>query len=243
MNTKQQRQLAWGGLPGGCARRGGGPWVDVGRRRLRRVVGRSCHSAPRPGRGGRNSRDLPGVFSATMPDQTRMSPTLYDVRRGDDGLLRTEEQGVLPAGPWHAEPDRADLEHAGLPCLLLRHDHGHWCGYVGLPDDHPWSGIDFSDLDAIHESRESWVGLPEVHGGVTWNRGCDDLRSRRVSRHWVGFDCGHMASGDLVLSPRSFLEISARGEYRTLAYARVEVEKLAAQAARVGGLTCARGEV
>lgn len=51
-----------------------------------------------------------------------------------------------PAGPWDYEPDRDTWtdEATGLPCVAQRAGTlGHWCGYVGLPDDHPLHGCDY----------------------------------------------------------------------------------------------------
>lgn len=90
-------------------------------------------------------------------------------------------------GPWDNEPDRADWEHAGLPCFALRNQHGNWCGYAGVAQGHPLYGVPYTneavDLD--------------VHGGLTYSAACrppichvpkpgepDDV-------WWFGFDCGH----------------------------------------------------
>src|SRR6476660_6887412 len=51
-------------------------------------------------------------------------------------------------GPWMAEPDRVDFVHSGLACLALRHPHhGNWCGYVGVPCEHPAYGRAYEDVD------------------------------------------------------------------------------------------------
>ncbi len=51
---------------------------------------------------------------------------------------------------------------------------GHLCGYLKVPDGHPWLGLSYSDIDCC------------VHGGLTFKED-----------NWVGFDCAH--AGD---SPR-----------------------------------------
>lgn len=154
--------------------------------------------------------------------------SIYALRRDGQGRLCSDEQGVLPEGPWHAEPDREDFTHAQLPCLLLRDDGGgQWCGYVGIPDDHPWFAVDLHALDAAASLQIS------VHGGVTWGGDADALRPREQARRWVGFDCGHVGLEDQVLSPRSISRLPGRS-YRDLAFARAELQQLAEQVAAAG---------
>lgn len=160
------------------------------------------------------------------------------VHRDPSGRLCVDGE-VLPDGAWHAEPDRVAFSHAGLPCLLLRGNRGgNWVGYVGLPDAHPWA-VDWANLDFDADLQR-----PRVHGGITWGAGSDDVRPADLSRHWIGFDCGHLGSGDLIpvlaaSRGKRFggAEIfgAAFGEltYRDLAYARAECASLAEQAARI----------
>lgn len=119
-------------------------------------------------------------------------------------------------GPWQDEPDRIDFKHAGLPCLMLRHDMtGNWCGYAAVPPGHPLHGKPYDDADV------------DVHGGLTYAGLCrgdicyvpepgepDDV-------YWFGFDCAH--AGDF--SPgleAQLLSISAIVELRRTKYANLE---------------------
>jgi len=56
---------------------------------------------------------------------------------------------------------------------------GHRCGYVKLPEDHPWYGKHYDDIDV------------RIHGGLTFAGelacGCSELDSG----FWIGFDCAH----------------------------------------------------
>jgi hypothetical protein len=52
------------------------------------------------------------------------------------------------------EPDVWSGEHIGFPIFARRNGMGVWCGYIGLPAGHPWSGL--------ANPRAS------VHGGVTY---------------------------------------------------------------------------
>lgn len=92
-------------------------------------------------------------------------------------------------GPWDQEPeDRIDFEHAGYACFIKRGTLGVWCGYVGIPKDHPAYGQSWDD---------EIVGGLEVHGGVTYGNRCQG-KICHVPKPgmpedvwWIGFDCGH----------------------------------------------------
>jgi hypothetical protein len=93
-------------------------------------------------------------------------------------LTRAEVYGPKSSwgpGPWQDEPDRLEWTHAGLYCLMIRNDLGSWCGYVGVPPEHPLHGIHHSscaygcqpepyrDLDEI-------TGIPEPESMKQWRR-------------------------------------------------------------------------
>ncbi len=131
-----------------------------------------------------------------------------------EGLIDAAEKlftDALTTGkPWLCEPDSLDFTHAGLNCAIRRvFGSGHLCGYVRLPECHPWSVC-----------RSEWEVPAQVHGGVTFGPeglagGRDDL--------WVGFDCAHI--GDLIPAAPS----DRGGEYRDLAYVKAQCESLAQQ--------------
>jgi hypothetical protein len=144
-------------------------------------------------------------------------------------------------GPWQDEPDKeqfADEATAGLPCLLKRNRLGALCGYVGVPEGHPWFGKGYDD------ARAAGGGYPSVHGGLTYADFCQDGPEAQTICHvpaageadrvwWLGFDCAHhmdvspgMASDGIGHTPSSFGET-----YRTVGYVKAECASLAAQAA------------
>jgi hypothetical protein len=137
----------------------------------------------------------------------------------------THDKSKLPPGPWKDEPDRVAFEAHGFACVALRPhaSTGNLCGYVGVPEGHPWHGKDYDRIGA------------DAHGGLTYaakarwpvTAGDDDRR------WWVGFDCAHL--GDLVpgLGSTHYYDSA----YRDLAWVRDETERLAEQAA-----VAARGE-
>ncbi len=71
-------------------------------------------------------------------------------------------------GPWQTEPDFRSWCAHGLACIMNRPPmHGAWCGYVGVPPDHPWYGKKYSEIDSD----------TECHGGLTYcSAACDPLR-------------------------------------------------------------------
>jgi hypothetical protein len=140
-----------------------------------------------------------------------------------------------PSGEWDSEPDKVQWQDkkTGLPCLAVRHrDYGHWCGYVGVTDQHPWYG---KDCDALNDN-------PDVHWGLTYADKCQpsDDESKGICHvpapgepdhvWWFGFDCAH--SGDA--SPQDFAYWEKRGEvpyanYRSLSFVKNQCKKLAEQ--------------
>jgi hypothetical protein len=140
-------------------------------------------------------------------------------------------------GPWLTEPDHVDFEHLGYPCILHRNKHGSWCGYVGVPADHPWFGKGYDDVDA------------EVHGGLTYAEPCqgDVCHPGNEPRHWLGFDCTHAFDKapemDAALASYKLPDGGSEpckewfGEpvtYKDLDYVKAETERLAEQAAAAG---------
>lgn len=97
------------------------------------------------------------------------------------GFLDKSEWGP---GPWQDEPDKVQWrdEATGLPCLIVRGPHGAFCGYVGVPETHPWHGKDYSTCTAPTCDRgdDRWCNhtpehLLEAHGGITFADSCADI--------------------------------------------------------------------
>src|SRR5574339_539175 len=62
-----------------------------------------------------------------------------------------------PPGLWDNEPMDAQLWVHGYTCLTMRATLGSWCGYVGVPEDHPWYDKGYDEIEAY------------VHGGLTFS--------------------------------------------------------------------------
>ncbi len=157
-------------------------------------------------------------------------------------------------GPWKWEPDKIQWvdDATGLDCLMHRQPNsGHWCGYVGVSEGHPYFGIGYSDCTKTPPCEESYCGHSpdvDVHGGLTYAEFCQDtddesrgichvpLPGRPHKVWWLGFDCWH--SGDLAPNDRNDAPSSWRsGTYKTRRYVENECTSLARQ---IGAVGCAK---
>lgn len=66
----------------------------------------------------------------------------------------------------------------GMRCALRHGAFGCPCGYVMLPDGHPWHGMKCGELDE----------RVDVHGGVTFLGVLHELSDDSL---WAGFDMAH----------------------------------------------------
>lgn len=140
----------------------------------------------------------------------------------------TADRSKWDSGPWNNEPDDKVVwidTATNLDCMIVRNGMGSWCGYVGLPPQHPHHGKKY---DAI-----PWECY-DVHGGLTFTDSCGGHichvpePGRPHDIWWLGFDCNHSCD-------RAPLSYGWRGgEYRTQQYVVEEVTKLALQASSYG---------
>ncbi len=136
----------------------------------------------------------------------------------------SRDNWCVGAGAWSDEPDRRQWqdEATGLECLASRNHAGAWCGYVGVPDGHPWFGQGYDDAEP---APGQYV---EVHWGLTY-AGKIEGEGLPGGLWWLGFDCCH--SGDM--SPADLKYRSPSGTYRDLRFVMSEVGSLARQASDV----------
>lgn len=109
--------------------------------------------------------------------------------------IYTEEQKRQwwDEGEWCYEPDVVEFEHQSIKCLVKRvvaeepcanEEHmfgGYLCGYVCIPQNHPYYHKPYEDLDI------------DCHKGLTFGE-----YGEYTNEHWIGFDCAH--SGDYLPS-------------------------------------------
>jgi hypothetical protein len=143
-------------------------------------------------------------------------------------------------GPWNMEPDKAQWpdEATGLPCLLKRHGRwGNLCGYVGVPEGHPWWGLDYTEIPVD-------VG---VHGGLTYASHCEEGGDKSATIchvpapgepdnvWWLGFDCGHfMDYQPGIASALDNVPSAYAGVYRSADFVIAECANLAAEIKAAG---------
>ena len=150
-------------------------------------------------------------------------------------------------GPWQVEPDKVVWvdEATDLDCMIHRGSSGALCGYVGVPNGHPWYGQHYDNLNTLG-------GGLDVHGGLTFSEKCDPTATeehgichvpepgRPRDVWWHGFDCAHAMDVSPALDARlgrTFLEGPPlwRSTYKNYEYVKKEVELLAHQAAEAAG--------
>jgi hypothetical protein len=128
-------------------------------------------------------------------------------------------------GPWQSEPDRVDFVHAGFACFVRRReDHGNFCGYVGVPHEHPLYGKPYDDAEvAPLERRRLNQRIPRV-------------RPRRAAFESFRFRLAHSRNHARrqIERVRAVETQPPHVVYRDLPYVRAECERLAEQLAGLG---------
>lgn len=106
----------------------------------------------------------------------------------------------------HNKNELASGIHLGFDWKVT-HNLGFRCGYVAIPEGHPWFGSDYTEIDA------------KVYGGLTYAVFKD-------GEFWIGFDCAHAEDApDPNLGESSF-----PGIVRSTLFVVKECEKLCEQA-------------
>lgn len=161
---------------------------------------------------------------------------------------RTIDKSDWMRGPWDSEPDKLQMVHeeTGLPCLIVRGPVGALCGYVGVPEGHPWHGVDYDNCGFGPKPEgyeEDWY--VDVHGGLTFSNACShgDDPAKGVCHvpeagepdnvWWLGFDCAHYGDLTCMSYPAHIRDGFGRsGEYRDVEYVKAQIANLARQAAK-----------
>lgn len=160
--------------------------------------------------------------------------------------------------PWWTEDNKVDFEAEDFKCAMRRGPLGSWCGYVGVPSNHPWFGLsynslikptkdmlgprdrqDFGSIDLLcaalsgkNIEEEMPISLAlRVHGGITYVENHEPY-GEPDGLWWFGFDCAH--AGDLIPSFAEQRLTSCQNDvYRDQSYVATECQSLAAQLARI----------
>lgn len=131
-------------------------------------------------------------------------------------------------GEWDNEPDKAQWDFSGLDCLIVRNRVGALCGYVGVPESHPYFEKGYDDVEVY------------AHGGLTFADRCrpssegehkgvchSDKTAVNATVWWLGFDCAH--AGDFVPAYDGDGYHDSYDSYKNFGYVKNQVESLANQ--------------
>lgn len=118
-------------------------------------------------------------------------------------------------GPWKYEPDEIIWKDkaTGYTCEINRYAKGgHLCGYVYLPSNHPYNGLDLHGVP--------WAdNFINVHGGVSFNKVVSGNRL-------IGFDCKHCDDFSELTDESGN---SPESTYKDIPFVEAECAKLAKQ--------------
>lgn len=134
-------------------------------------------------------------------------------------------------GPWQEEPDLAYWidDATGYHCLINRTKTGILCGYVGIPENHPYVHRDDFDVEL------------KVHGGITFaGSECHvDFGKHPEVAHaqsliyapawWFGFDCAHSSDLMPTVKMNGLSSLALRDTYRTFDYVMLELMEMLKQ--------------
>lgn len=107
-------------------------------------------------------------------------------------------------------------EYRGIPFIACNADLGHWCGYIRLPDGHPYCKfIDKKRWFSIGSRRfyySDYSKIPlDCHGGITFGR---KVKAKEkwpqgfTDGYWIGWDYAH--AGDYLPPSDHFGGLSGR---------------------------------
>lgn len=127
----------------------------------------------------------------------------------EDNSFRISRK-YLVSGPWDADFEKHpnlkyQFTYKNYDCAIRRGGMWGWCGYVKIPEHHPYHEINFDDMDI------------RVHGGLTG--GDDEGR--------IGFDTCH--AGDRWPSTYLLPDFQEKGHYWTYEDTIEEVKRMVDQ--------------
>jgi hypothetical protein len=139
------------------------------------------------------------------------------------------DKSAWARGEWDNETDKVQWtdDDTGLPCLAVRNGFfGNWCGYVGVPREHPYYGQSYDDVPV------------NAHWGLTYADKCREEDKEHGICHipddgqsddiwWFGFDYAH--SGDVL--PYRGSPFVGYDRYSTIDDVKKECASVAAQLA------------
>jgi hypothetical protein len=98
------------------------------------------------------------------------------------------------SGPWQQEPDKVQWTdpRTGFACLIVRNEVGSLCGYVGVPEGHPWHGMSCWDLSELNSIPVTLDYSNECAGDPEGPTICHVAAAGEPETlWWLGFHCSH----------------------------------------------------
>lgn len=149
------------------------------------------------------------------------------------------------------EPHFGIFPHLNMICAVIRQNRGvyHYCGYVGVPKNHPAHGMDyyFSDYEDDEDGKitekeltslQKAINDIHVHGGLTYARADapGGIDNKLVKDYWwFGFDCGHFGDASPVLLNIDGIHLKnlSFGVFRDFNYVKEQTINLAEQLSKI----------
>lgn len=133
-------------------------------------------------------------------------------------------RGSLPEGAWSQEPDKVVWidEVTKLDCMLLRNDLGTWCGYVGVPETHPYFGLDCKRVEFAFEREIDFSSTCKVGASEDEKVVCHCRTYEHGETWWFGFNLASCWDYIPILTH----QVATTQDYRDINYARTLVESL-----------------
>lgn len=136
---------------------------------------------------------------------------------------RKVDKSTWGVGAWSFEPDEEEFIHAGQQCFIWRHPSiGHWCGYVAIPEGHPWHQKPYEDIHV------------EVHYGLTF--GDKFFDGSKGDTYWLGFDCAHSGDYTPYTGSRGWSYGENEYDYKDIEFVKMHTKRLAEQVEVAGKL-------
>jgi hypothetical protein len=111
-------------------------------------------------------------------------------------------------------------EYKGFHYFILHNRNGYRCGYIIVPPEHEWFGLEYDDIGA------------DVHGGLTYGElEASEYWLEHKGKHIIGFDCAHLYDLQDPTLPSTYTDsVQHEGTIKTTIFVRSELHKLIDQA-------------
>lgn len=110
-------------------------------------------------------------------------------------MQRIPKELLIP-GPWDEDlikhPEvKYQFTYKNYDCAIRRNPFWAWCGYVKIPESHPYSNKNFEEMDIdVHGDftggdGEGRIGFDTCHAGDRWPSTFAELDTFRKGHYWT----------------------------------------------------------